>query len=250
MILVEGLAEALVIPELAKRVLKDYFCSTFQDHPSEKEYTLEDFAVSVINMGGVLFKTFFQLFRGASKNHEESKNDDSAAETGIPVRCAGITDCDPGEKEKPSEGNLCECNNRAIELAKELESEKNAYCRLFYNKKTFEYDLALESTHNLTLMYDVLIEMTESERTKNILEDEKKQAEQYQTPQERADAAYKLFERITHKNKKGEYAQRLAWRLAATDSEFSVPEYIKNAVIWACRLEAEDKDGQRNRLQA
>jgi len=229
-ILVEGLAEALIIPELAKRVLKDHFLSKSQD-PSKKEYTLVDFAVSVINMGGVLFKTFFQLFRGASKNDDSDK-------TGIPVRCAGIADCDPEKEAKPYEGNLCECKNHVVELANEFESKGNEYCRLFYNKKTLEYDLALESTHNLILMYDVLIEMLMESRIISELKYEKKIAEQCQTPQERADAAYKLLERTNHR--KAEYAQRLAWRLAETNTEFSVPEYIKNAVLWACRLEAEE----------
>ena len=80
-ILVEGIAEAMLLPELAKIVLHD--CDKLPK-------TLEDGGVSVINMNGIYFKHFMQLFADLNKNGSKS----------IPVRCAGITDNDPIKKIK------------------------------------------------------------------------------------------------------------------------------------------------------
>jgi putative ATP-dependent endonuclease of the OLD family len=52
-ILVEGIAEAMLLPELAKIVLLKY---------DKLPKTLEDGGVSVINMNGIYFKHFMQLF--------------------------------------------------------------------------------------------------------------------------------------------------------------------------------------------
>jgi predicted ATP-dependent endonuclease of OLD family len=44
------------------------------------------------------------------------------------------------------------------------------------------------------------------------------------------DAAYFLLNHI----EKGEFAQALADHLSKSNEKFAVPEYIRNAVIWAC----------------
>ncbi|HHW2663556.1 TPA: ATP-dependent endonuclease, partial [Pseudomonas aeruginosa] len=56
--------------------------------------------------------------------------------------------------------------------------------------------------------------------------------------QERANYAWELLERIDSDDMgKGLYAQILADELAANrESEFLVPDYIRDAVLWACEL--------------
>ncbi len=71
-ILVEGIAEAIVIPELARIVLRQY---------GEGRDTLDDYGVSVINLGGIYFKHFMQLFCDVS---------DESTGQNVPVRCAGL----------------------------------------------------------------------------------------------------------------------------------------------------------------
>ena len=58
-ILVEGIAEAMLLPELAKIVLHKY---------DKLPETLEDCGVSVINMNGIYFKHFMQLFADLDEN--------------------------------------------------------------------------------------------------------------------------------------------------------------------------------------
>ena len=37
---------------------------------------------------------------------------------------------------------------------------------------------------------------------------------------------------------KGIFSQQLAYKLAKDDIDFTVPKYIENAILWACKLEA------------
>jgi len=85
-LLVEGIAESLVIPELAKLVLATHNDCAKKNKKEALPETLEDAGVSVINMNGIYFRHFMQAFCDLKE-----------AETTacIPVRCAGITDQDP-----------------------------------------------------------------------------------------------------------------------------------------------------------
>ena len=80
-ILVEGIAEQMLIPELAKIVLKD-----------KEINNIEDYGVSVINLNGIYFNHFMRLYcniKGVSDVQEDQEG------LNIPIRCAGITDLDP-----------------------------------------------------------------------------------------------------------------------------------------------------------
>lgn len=96
-ILVEGIAEAMLLPELAKIVLGKY---------DRLPKTLEDGGVSVINMNGIYFEHFMQLFADLDENGSES----------IPVRCAGITDNDPQKDSKPTPSHPIPGTNPALKL--------------------------------------------------------------------------------------------------------------------------------------
>ncbi len=76
-ILVEGIAEAMLMPELARRVLNEYN----QKHGESGHKlpdSLEDAGVTVVNMNGIYFKHFMQLFCDLPGTSGQS----------IPVRCS------------------------------------------------------------------------------------------------------------------------------------------------------------------
>ena len=225
-ILVEGIAEALVVPELARIVIRQL---NGTEHGDDGPKLLKDYGVSVINMGGIYFKHFMQLFKGYTFD-----DDGNRIECGtIPIRCAGITDCDPEKKIKPTASNPSECGNPQYSLVQELNNHPN--CRLFSNLKTFEYDLGIQG-NNLMLMCRVYLRMISTDGP-----NKQKATELLQTDwtnsneQDRSDAAYWLLLHISAN--KGEFAQQLAQELSQSDAvSFSIPSYIEQAVLWAIGL--------------
>lgn len=216
-ILVEGIAEALVLPELASRVLRDYNKPLSQDQKIPE--TLEEQGVAVINMNGIYFKHFMQLFCNLGTEDHLS----------IPVLCAGITDNDPEKEALPTPDNPVQGKNHALLLKEKVNASPN--CRLYSNLKTFEYDLALEGD-NLSLMIEVLLEMLETDGPMRSAY-QKRQAKVWTDPsnREKAEIAGRLLNDISSK---GEFAQMLADKLGSKDIHyfFSVPEYIKRAILW------------------
>ena len=235
-ILVEGIAEAMLIPEMAKLVLKKYNKQK-KNKKNKLPRSLEDAGVSVVNLNGIYFRHFMQLFA----NHSNSKGKN------IPIRCAGLTDFDPpknivvvnGKKKKkpckPTPSNPpTKSTNPTLKsaddepsLVKELES--STWCRLFHNNlKTLEYDLAMEED-NLKILLPVA----------RVLEDGPKITEKYEnfeetdwalaSDDEKAEASQYILAHID----KGEFAQALAYKVSR-GSKLAIPEYIQDAVVWAC----------------
>lgn len=118
-ILVEGVAEALLIPELAKKFLKP------------KTYDLEKEGIELVNIGGVAFEHFAKLFN----NKDDKKR--------LLAKCAIITDSDPTGNKSISD--------RATK-AKKIEGQ-NLCVRLAPN--TLERDLFDKSSTNKKLMQKV-----------------------------------------------------------------------------------------------
>jgi len=209
-ILVEGIAEAMLLPEIAKIILNE------QGYTAK---TLEDCGVSVINMNGIYFKHFMQLF--AELEDDDSEN--------IPVRCAGITDNDPPKTEKPTLSKPIPGKNPALQLRDTVNS--SIWTRLYPNKlKTFEYDLAMEGS-NLNVLIPVALSLVDTdgpirERYEEFMHEDWNTA----TEECRADASMYLLEHID----KGEFAQALAAKLGSSEEIIAVPEYIRKAIIWAC----------------
>lgn len=230
-VLVEGIAEAMLVPELAKKVLFEYNSSREEDKLPE---SFEDGGISVINMNGIYFKHFMPLFCNLS----------DICKTNIPLRCAGLTDKDPPKESKPIPSNTdsFESSNHALNLTTKINRSENA--RLYVNQlKTFEYDLAMEQ-ENRIVMLDILLELwpsgTEEIGVKKELKDLRDK--KVETDSEKAEIAFKILERIEDSNiGKGLFAQALADKLKPSTKEgtfkfpieFAIPDYIKKAIVWA-----------------
>lgn len=213
-ILVEGIAEALMLPELAKRTLATY--NKEHDHEKKLPDTLEDAGVSVINMGGIYFRHFMQLFCDVTGVNHEGK---------VPILCAGITDNDPPKNSWPTRTAKVEGQNPALTLIAGVNS--SYFARLYAGElKTFEYDLAM-SGDNLRIMLQVAQSLTEGQPTIDAL---KMYESNSDNEGRRAEAAAFLLGHID----KGEFSQALAERLSAQGEVFAVPEYIQHGIAWAC----------------
>lgn len=133
-ILVEGIAEALVLPKLAEIVLKKY--NQGQEEPMRLASTLDEMGVSVININGINFQYFMKLFGNFQKSSGPN----------IPIFCSGLTDRDPGKDAAdkviyPEKNTEVASKNPIVEAKAEIDS--NQWTRLFVSPlKTFEYDLA------------------------------------------------------------------------------------------------------------
>ncbi|ATI38963.1 ATP-dependent nuclease [Acinetobacter baumannii] len=241
-ILVEGIAEQMLIPELAKIVLKD-----------KEINNIEDYGVSVINLNGIYFNHFMRLYcniKGVPDVQEDQEG------LNIPIRCAGITDLDPEQhyykeeivkEEKkqvkynhkpPSEKNEIVGKNHALKLVKSINSSEHA--RLFVaGYKTLEYDLAMEEC-NAKVMAQILFDLWPSKTgevkkgLQKIVNDDYLKI----TPEQKADHAIEILKRVDDDNiGKGYFAQVLADKISSGIVKLKVPQYIEDAILWACSLE-------------
>lgn len=230
---VEGIAEALIIPELASQVIQEHHASF---NTEKKPKTLDDLGVSIININGIFFDHFMQLFSGYVKNQNNFIKTDK-----INIRCAGITDNDPDKDSFPTLANPETGTNKCLYLIDEL-ANNSENCRLFSNLKTFEYDLALEGG-NIKYMNEVILS---SFTTEGPL---KRKSEEYdkvnwseKSFEEKKEAAKWILERIENSNPigKGEFAQMLSYKIHSEKIKLSVPEYIKESIKWVIGISEND----------
>jgi hypothetical protein len=116
---------------------------------------------------------------------------------------------------------------------------ESEFARLFAGKfKTFEYDIALEG-NNLQSMMPVAADLwpvQDGPVVRKLNSDAELDFESMK-PEEKAPYAHALLERIdTDEIGKGVYAQAFADKLERLEGEFVVPDYILQAVLWACGL--------------
>ncbi|ENU93544.1 hypothetical protein F971_00802 [Acinetobacter vivianii] len=245
-ILVEGIAEQMLIPELAKVVLKD------------KEIdNIEDYGVSVINLNGIYFNHFMRLYCNI-KGVPEVQDDQMGLN--IPIRCAGITDLDPDQfyyeeetsedtesknkpvkkikiDHKPHEKNMLEGKNHALKLVESINSSE--FARLFVARfKTLEYDLAMEES-NAKELAQILFEIWPGEGpVKKGLQEIVDFDYSTITPEKKADHAFEILKRVDDdKVGKGYFAQVLADRISSGSVKLKVPQYIEDAILWVCPLD-------------
>ena len=217
-ILVEGIAEALVLPKLAEIVLQKY--NQNREAHLRLASTLDAMGVSVININGINFKYFMKLFG----------NFEGSSGPSIPIYCSGLTDRDPGKGIYPEKDKEVESKNPIVALQSEIDSNK--WTRLFVSPlKTFEYDLA---TYNPMLLATVLKSVWPTQKGSVCIELDKiiARGNSYSDTSLLADDAKYIYEHIEDGEiGKGVFAYALAEKITA---DFVVPEYISNAVLWAC----------------
>jgi hypothetical protein len=167
-----------------------------------------------------------QLFIGYSCDEDGNRKSSDK----VPIRCAGITDCDPGKEEKPTFVDPCECGNRLYDMVDDLTDHEN--CRLFCNLKTLEYDLALEG-NNLQLMSRVYLKMIDTDganrrKTEVLCDSDWADVDIV----EKAEESCWLLNHIS--SQKGRFAQLLAYELSRDENaDIAVPTYIRDAILWA-----------------
>jgi putative ATP-dependent endonuclease of the OLD family len=228
---VEGIAEALVLKELAKRVISKYL-----GVEPKTPKTLEDYGVSIVNLNGIYFKHFMQLFQGYKWDKDNNPIDGI---TSIPIRCAGITDCDPQKvaETKPTFNKRCDCENTHSTLYLNELLKHSTNCRIFTNLKTFEYDLAMEK-NNLQVFYKIIHERY-TIQVSNALTAKTKSEKDWTNVSEEAKAEESFHFLSLIDDCKGEFAQNLAYKLANEVSiEFTVPKYIEDAILWVTNIKS------------
>ncbi|MEM5499636.1 AAA family ATPase [Paraglaciecola mesophila] len=253
-ILVEGIAEQMIIPTLAKIVLKNQ---------NDGYKSLEDIGISTVNLNGIYFKHFMQLYCNIKTTEDPEEND---VGRNIPVRCAGLTDLDPPKKIKkeipdpkntgetkeesedfiPYDGNMKQGTNHALKLVDSISKSTNA--RLFVSKyKTLEYDLAMEG-NNAALMSRIIASLwpKPKENESPVIKEFTAMSKIDWTkkpPMEVAAAANKILKRVDDDNiGKGIFAQVMTNKIQSDDYNFAIPEYIKNAILWASSLEVPEEE--------
>ena len=169
----------------------------------EGKYDLENVGIELVNINGVAFSHFANMFN----NEDENKN--------LKTRCSLITDDDRAEETD-------EIDSRA-KNAKELE-RKNL--KVFLAERTFEFELFVAG--NKDILIDIFREMHPVEAN-SIVEDE--DIKIYAT---------NFLEKVVANKAKSELAHRLAMKLAldeAARNAFSVPTYIQNAIKFVTKGE-------------
>lgn len=140
-IFIEGISEAMLLPELAKICLNEYN----KKHESKIPESLEEAGVSVINMNGIFFEHFMNLHCEITENEEKTHK--------LANKCSGITDKDPDKDIYPIQGQDIKGNNKALKLIDKINSSNNV--RLYASPlKTFKYDMSMEK--NTKIMATVL----------------------------------------------------------------------------------------------
>lgn len=251
-ILVEGLAEALLIPKLA-----EIYLSGLKLDNAPK--SLEEAGISVINMNGIFFQYFMKIYDGyelkfpgredneskeAYKERIDSFRKKDKFEEGeyeetdfVPILCAAITDNDPKE-EAPKKSDNVEGKNPQLFLKEQLKNMTDR-CRIYTNVKTFEYDLALEK-NNARKMIEIILDVLPTngdirDRMNGYLE-----AYQNNEKVEQPKIALDILNQIDASYLgKGLFAQLLLEKISITN-DFIVPEYIKAAIRFVLEITEEN----------
>lgn len=114
-LLVEGLAEALIIPILARKCAR-------------RRFDLDEEGISIVTVHGLSFRPFLQLFGSDA----------------IRRKCAVLTDSD--SREYSLDIDSVTPNPTAACLIQDFGGHDNPYVSIFTNLETFEYDLAVATS--------------------------------------------------------------------------------------------------------
>jgi putative ATP-dependent endonuclease of the OLD family len=180
-ILVEGIAEQLLLPQLAERL----------------NVSLSEVGVTIVNVGGVSFVPFAELFSPER----------------LPYRCAIVSDGDPPTK-RELDDELEGGEPLLSATAQKLKANETDTLHVFLAARTFEWDLANAGN------WETLIEAL-------ALVKPKVAQGLAQLDDGRPDALLGAVEDV-----KGRFAQALT-EVLADGRDFVVPDYLRDAVSWA-----------------
>lgn len=190
-ILVEGVAEQLLLPVIAERIGRP----------------LAPNGVAVINIGGVAFPPFTDLF----------------AEDRLPYRLAVVSDSDGQPSGEELEGELPALSPRAAAL----DERAGDNVRVCLAARTLEWDLAMAG--NTEVMLEALSQVKpvagpalRAEIAERSLEDQ----------------AQAILDKVS--DVKGRFAQELAERFADSAVELKVPDYLRAAIEWVADEPAQE----------
>jgi putative ATP-dependent endonuclease of OLD family len=196
-ILVEGVAEQLLVPVIADRMGRP----------------LAQNGVAVINIGGVAFPPFTDLF----------------AVDKLPYRLAVVSDSDSQPSADDVEGEEASLSSRAVALA--ARAGDNVLVCLA--SRTLEWDLAVAGNSDVMLDALTAVKPIAGPRLKSTLSNA--------SNDERADAILKGIEKV-----KGRFAQELAELFAIESQLIAIPNYLRDAIAWVTEAEdGEDDDSSR-----
>lgn len=217
-VLVEGIAEALVLPKLAELVLQKY--NAAHQQTEQLASTLDEMGISVINISGVNFAHFMQLFG----------NFNGSSGPAIPIYCSGLTDRDPDKDIYPKKDENPTSNNPICGHLDEING--NAWTRLFVSPlKTFEYDLAIYNPVVLAKTLKELWPTDTGEVCRELTKIIDKNNEYVDLIDLSNDAQY-IYKHIESSEiGKGIFAHALSGKI---NNDFVVPAYIERAILWAC----------------
>jgi putative ATP-dependent endonuclease of the OLD family len=194
-VFVEGISEALLLPEFAKIL----------------GFNLEESFVSIVNLQGLLFKSFARLF----------------GEGRFLIPAAILTDGDPSGDVYPETLDL----NIISDAAKTVLANQRNEILVQIAAKTFEYDLALAgNADRMAREYKSIHPRVGDAMVKAIGE--------AQSLQEKAKAFVEKFDSA----EKARFAQKLAGSIAKDPAGFVVPSYIADAIRHAINGKVSDAE--------
>lgn len=183
-ILVEGVAEQLLIPTLARRM----------GHP------LAPSGVTVINVGGVAFPPFTELF----------------GQERLPYKLSVVSD---GDRQAAVANELQDTPLALSPRAADLLERSGENVKVLLAERTLEWDLA--AAGNIELMLRALSVV--KPRVGPTLIEQLRDAE----PREAAEEILKKVADV-----KGRFAQELTAILDEEDVQFTIPGYLQDAIVW------------------
>ncbi|MDO8209647.1 ATP-dependent endonuclease [Conexibacter sp. CPCC 206217] len=188
-VLVEGIAEQLIVPALASGI----------------DLPLHEYGVTVVNVEGLAFGPFVELF-GPDR---------------LPYRCALVTDGDSRTGTTDDEGDdetLSTSTRALIARVKHWPA-----VRIYHGHSTLERELVLAGD------WDLLLESLAAIH-RNIARDLRRRFAADADPDERAD---EFLDAIRRNQSKGRFAQALVSQLDG-GRKLSPPTYLRDAIAFAC----------------
>jgi len=202
-LLVEGIAEALLIPVLAQKCAREKF-------------NLDEDGISVVAVHGLAFRPFLKLFGPEA----------------IRRKCAVLTDSDT--KQFPLDPAGLQLGATAAGLIRDFGGDNNPFISIFPNLETLEFDLAVATSAEN--MADPQAPISNEEYILRALKNTPK-VTQKNIPAKgsisnRDEFGKRVLELI--EKTKGRFAQSLA---AEIDENFIIPNYIQDAFDFLCGVQ-------------